>query len=234
MIIETGIISSQLLIRHEKRTTTRVSALNSALAHEIRENWSILPVDMINLRVSEWRKQLGNVIYRSQENIFRDGAQHVISAVGRKNEQLDFILNLIRPELRRYSVDQATVIEGYLRERIQKELISGLTPVQVRNNIVKILTTKHYAARIARTEAHTALERGAFEAAKSLGIRVTKEWVTRGDNRVREAHAAVHGQVKELLQPFIVGGEEMMFPGDPKASAKNRANCRCTINYRIG
>jgi hypothetical protein len=29
-------------------------------------------------------------------------------------------------------------------------------------------------------------------------------------------------------QPFIVDGEELMFPGDPSASGKNVWNCRCS------
>jgi hypothetical protein len=227
------IISSQLLIRHEQRMFTSVYSLNTLLARHVDARWAPQPQVMIDIALDTWRIDLEDLIYRFHETIMRDGMMHVIRLMGRKNEQLEFLLNFIRPELRRYSRSQAELIEGFLRERINAELASGETPMQVRNNIVSILTTRNYALRIARTEAHTALERGAWVAASSLGMRVTKKWVSREDARVRLHHAAANGQVQEVNEDFVVGGELMMYPGDPKASARNNANCRCTVNYRL-
>ncbi len=233
MLRDQHVISSQLLIRHEQRMFTSVYSLNTLLARHIDARWAPQPQVMIAVALDTWRSDLEDLIYRFHETIMRDGMMHVIRLMGHKNEQLEFLLNFIRPELRRYSQQRAELIEQFLRDRINAELASGETPMQVRQNIVRILSTRNYALRIARTEAHTALERGAWEAANSLGVRVTKEWVSREDSLVRFAHAAAHGQVREVDENFVVGGELMMYPGDPKASARNNANCRCTVNYRL-
>lgn len=233
MLRDQHVISSQLLIRHEQRMFTSVYSLNTLLARHIDARWAPQPQVMIAVALDTWRSDLEDLIYRFHETIMRDGMMHVIRLMGHKNEQLEFLLSFIRPELRRYSQQRSELIEQFLRDRINAELASGETPMQVRQNIVRILSTRNYALRIARTEAHTALERGAWEAANSLGVRVTKEWVSREDSLVRFAHAAAHGQVREMDENFVVGGELMMYPGDPKASARNNANCRCTVNYRL-
>jgi hypothetical protein len=237
MSLEERIISSQLLIRHQQRMTTSVYRLNSALARHIDARWDAQANSqahmMIYLALENWRLDLQDLLYRFHETIIQDGMMHVIRLAGRKNEQLEFLLNFIRPELRVYSREQAQLIEGFLRARISTELASGETPMQVRQNIIRILTTRNYALRIAGTEAHTALERGAWEAANSLGVRMGKSWVSREDILVRSAHAAAHGQTKEINQPFTVGGELMMYPGVSTASAKNRVHCRCTVNYML-
>lgn len=234
MLRDQHVISSQLLMRHEQRMFQRVYALNMLLARHIDARWAPQPQVMIAVALDRWRVDLEDLLFRFHETIMRDGMMHVIRLMGHKNEQLEFLLNFIRPELRRYSQQRAELIEGFLRDRINAELASGETPMQVRQNIVRILSTRNYALRIARSEAHTALERGAWEAANSLGVRVTKDWVSREDSLVRPAHAAAHGQTREIDGNFVVGGELMMYPGDPKASARNNANCRCTVNYRLG
>lgn len=233
MLRDQYVISSQLLIRHEQRMFTSIYSLNTLLARHINARWAPQPQVMIAVALDTWRSDLEDLIYRFHETTMRDGMMHVIRLMGHKNEQLEFLLNFIRPELRRYSRQRAELIEQFLSNRINAELASGETPMQVRQNIVRILSTRSYALRIARTEAHTALERGAWEAANSLGVRVTKEWVSREDSLVRFAHATAHGQVQEIDENFVVGGELMMYPGDPKASARNNANCRCTVNYRL-
>ena len=59
---------------------------------------------------------------------------------------------------------------------------------------------------------------------------VTKEWVTVGDERVREAHVSADSQTMTLNVPFQVGGELLRWPGDTSlgASAGNVINCRCS------
>lgn len=59
---------------------------------------------------------------------------------------------------------------------------------------------------------------------------VTKEWVTVGDERVRQAHVFADSQEVTLNLPFSVGGEQLRWPGDTSlgASAGNVINCRCS------
>jgi len=57
----------------------------------------------------------------------------------------------------------------------------------------------------------------------------TKMWVTRRDDRVRDAHREADYQTVPVGQPFIVGGFAMMFPGDSAAPIYLTANCRCVI-----
>jgi hypothetical protein len=38
---------------------------------------------------------------------------------------------------------------------------------------------------------------------------------------------AADGQVVGLDEPFIVGGEQLMYPGDPAGSPGNICNCLC-------
>lgn len=59
-----------------------------------------------------------------------------------------------------------------------------------------------------------------------------KAWVATPDTRTRPSHLAAHRRYSDepipVGQPFIVGGFEAMFPGDPNLPASERINCRCT------
>lgn len=61
----------------------------------------------------------------------------------------------------------------------------------------------------------------------------TKTWRTVGDRKVRRLHQAANGQLRPITEPFIVGNEFLMFPGDESmgASTANVANCRCIAQY---
>jgi len=50
---------------------------------------------------------------------------------------------------------------------------------------------------------------------------------------VRNRHASTDGQVVPVDQPFNVGGQMMMFPGDTSGTATldNVLNCRCFAAY---
>lgn len=53
------------------------------------------------------------------------------------------------------------------------------------------------------------------------------EWVTMGDSSVREPHKAANGQTVPTGQEFEVGGEKMLYPGQPVGDPGNWINCRC-------
>lgn len=86
------------------------------------------------------------------------------------------------------------------------------------------------ADTIARTETLNAYNNGNWQGSQALGQYgpTHKFWINTGDARSRETHNTVGSQPAiPVGQPFLVGGEEMMFPHSPGASAKNVVNCRC-------
>lgn len=60
-----------------------------------------------------------------------------------------------------------------------------------------------------------------------------KQWKTRMDGRERKEHKLANGQIVGIFEPFIVGGEKLMFPTDRSlgASDKNIIGCRCVAEY---
>lgn len=56
-----------------------------------------------------------------------------------------------------------------------------------------------------------------------------KRWDTVMDNKERREHRDVNNDVRPLNQPFIVGKEPLLFPGDPTGSPWNVINCRCSL-----
>ena len=74
------------------------------------------------------------------------------------------------------------------------------------------------ATLIARTETLAASNNGALNGYRQSGVVEKKEWLTAGDSRVREEHAAMEGETV-LLDEAFSNGE--MAPGSP--------NCRCSI-----
>ncbi len=56
-----------------------------------------------------------------------------------------------------------------------------------------------------------------------------KTWVTMHDDDVRTMHREVDGQSVPLRGTFSVGGEKMLFPGEPVGSPEHWINCRCLV-----
>lgn len=85
------------------------------------------------------------------------------------------------------------------------------------------------AARIARTEIHTASNHGTIEAARASERDLIKIWLAVEDKRTRKSHARADGQERDLHKPFRVGGADLDYPGDPNGPAKEVIACRCTL-----
>lgn len=86
--------------------------------------------------------------------------------------------------------------------------------------------------RVAQTEATRAWNTATLAAARAVtgpDRPLVKQWITRGDTRVRDAHDDVAGQLRLLAEPFMVGGVPMDGPGDPTALPELVCNCRCRL-----
>lgn len=96
---------------------------------------------------------------------------------------------------------------------------------------------EHLSQTTARMQARTdlnGLANGASLASvQALGDAAPsfKQWLATFDDRTRPTHMAAEGQTVPVDQPFTVGIEPLMYPGDPTGSDAETINCRCTIIY---
>jgi len=86
------------------------------------------------------------------------------------------------------------------------------------------------AKRIVRTESVNAANYATNQSAVDVfgQENLQKEWIATLDNRVRIDHIEANGQIVDMDKNFLVGGEELAYPGDSRGSAANVINCRCT------
>ena len=86
------------------------------------------------------------------------------------------------------------------------------------------------AARTASTAAQNGGRQASYERAAAMGIPLRKRWIATKDMRTRHEHGVADGQTVPFDEPFTVGGEKLMFPGDATAaSGWNLYNCRCSM-----
>ena len=112
-------------------------------------------------------------------------------------------------------------------------LAEGKTIEQAQIEVRKIVNKPNFnrpqALRIARTETTAAANFAATEASGVSGFVMLKEWISALDARTRDDHSAVNGKRVPEGEAFSVGGEKLLYPGDPRGSAGNVVNCRCTV-----
>jgi SPP1 gp7 family putative phage head morphogenesis protein len=81
------------------------------------------------------------------------------------------------------------------------------------------------AETIARTEVGSAANQAAHDGLLAGGAPY-KGWLSAQDDRVRDTHAAIDGQVVHVLETFSNG---LMQPGDSSGRPEEVVNCRCTV-----
>lgn len=94
---------------------------------------------------------------------------------------------------------------------------------------------------IARTEALRSVHEGSHElytqAVENGSLQadsLTREWRSAQDDKVRDSHQEMDGQVVGLTEPFVSPkGAALMFPGDPNAPPEETIQCRCVVLTRM-
>lgn len=81
---------------------------------------------------------------------------------------------------------------------------------------------------IATSSVESGFNLGLWTSYKAQGFK-KKVWISMQDTEVRDSHFLAHGQERNIDDYFEVGGELLMYPGDPNASAEQTINCRCVI-----
>ncbi len=125
-----------------------------------------------------------------------------------------------------------------LREKLAAEVSEGIQHGEAMPQIADRLRaaidgvyenmSEARAMMIARTETMSSVNFGQFETYRGEGVK-QKEWLATQDDRTRDDHAAANGQIVGIDEPFDVGGEQLIYPGDPNGDPGEIVNCRCTV-----
>lgn len=124
---------------------------------------------------------------------------------------------------------------GQIQSVTMQSVLQGESIPDAARRISSTLAVKNMksAIRYARTAINGAENAGRLDAlryAKDIGVDVAKQWFATLDDRTREAHRELDGQVVPLDEPFVNSIGEIMFPGDTEADdADNYWNCRCSM-----
>lgn len=126
-----------------------------------------------------------------------------------------------------------------IQSAVLQGILQGENAYRVAERLRSVATMKYNASvRYARTMTTNAQNAGRYESfhrAKSLGVDLTIEWNATLDGRTRHEHRMMHGQRREVDEPFIVDGVRIMWPAQshgPGASDIPQRliwNCRCTL-----
>lgn len=132
--------------------------------------------------------------------------------------------------IQRFAVPITKTTWEALNAGLEAGLKEGVPSKELEDIVMEIMGVRRSdAARTARTEVSAALNGGIDAAFDQSTVVLTKEWITAGDEHVREAHEHANGQEVPTNQNFLVGGEHLRYPGDPHGSAGNVIECRCSL-----
>ena len=116
-------------------------------------------------------------------------------------------------------------VERVLRDRFEEGVprddIADIMRNELDNELGEAAAQRH-----GRTLVHGASERGNHSAIEDSSA-IAERWVVTSDGRQRDTHDEANGQIVPVDTPFLVGGEELMHPGDPHGPIEEVAMCRC-------
>ena len=128
---------------------------------------------------------------------------------------------------------------GYLQKRIANNISRGIATSDSYENIARNIANDsnvgmNNAMRIARTEGHRIHSNSAHDAqlaAKDAGADIVKQWDSTMDGNTRTTHRLLDGQIREVEEPFEMGGMKAMYPSD-FGRPEEDINCRCALLQR--
>ena len=178
----------------------------------------------IGLRMANWysnnhKKYLTKNFHDDQLDLWQQkfsfigetiAAQRVVSVSGNRKKELIKVLGRFM-SLPDFQVMNEVPAGRLLRKKFRQLSVSN-------------------AKRIIRTESVNAGNFATNQSAIDIfgAQNLKKQWIASLDDRTRNAHAQVNGQVVNMNEKFVVMGELLAHPGDSAGSAGNVINCRCT------
>ncbi len=164
-----------------------------------------------------------------------DAAKELFSEIG----QADDPWTMPPEAVRRFIAARENLIagvsdtaHGQLKTLLDNAAKDGSTIEEITSGVKGVFNnlSRYEAKRIAMTETASAYGFSRDEAMKAAGV-AWKCWISSHGPNVRASHRQAemdYGTTPiPLDQPFLVGGERLMYPCDQRGSAENVINCQC-------
>ena len=221
-----------------KQFQARLKTYYNAMARDVINAFETRSNLQINLVLNERRTILQNLFriqYTVIANAFKNYASDRMQNVKDFDSDFDRKLNLyIEENVGTLVTDINETTRRRIASIINDSYNSGVSEVEtgnlLRNTILGFGVAR--ANLIARTETHRTASWANETVAENMNIAGTvKEWIAIQDARTRVTHSIASGQQIPLEQNFVVGGDRLKYPGDPKGSPAETINCRCSVIY---
>lgn len=216
-----------------KRTAARLTAASTA--RELRADLGVGgPLDPNE--IARWRAAAYDLADLMHTAATTAGVTRVNNAFGVSFDlEAPFIRDFIRARANQLAGQVTTTTYDAIQRALADGVANGasIDDLAVAVQDVFADATANRALTIARTEVISASNGSASLAASQLpsDVAAGQEFIATRDGRVRDDHADADGQVVPMGAPFDVGGEPLLYPGDPSGSPENIINCRCTVAF---
>lgn len=216
-------------------------------------------IETIEMQEADWKALFESLHISVIEHFGQQEADRIADRIGhnesgnsgpakKKQFVFDPFSEAVQAFIARHTAQKVTQVldttKGRIRDAVDIGLAEGETSRQIADR-VKFQYDRwagiededlelSRAMTISRTETGSASNygnhQGAVQAEEEFELQMNKEWVDSGDDRVREEHEFMNGEIRALNERYSNG---LMYPGDPDGEAENVISCRCTEIHHI-
>lgn len=223
-----------------KRTAARLTAASTA--RELRADLGIGgPLDPAE--IARWRAAALDLADLMHTAATTAGVTRVNNAFGVSFDlEAPFVQDFIRARANQLAGQVTDSTYSAVQQALADGVANGASIDDLASAVQDVFTnaSTNRAKTIARTEVISASNGSATLTASQLppDVCAGQEWISTRDDRTRGNdekdefdHLSVDGQVVAMGAPFEVGGESLLYPGDPDGDGGNVINCRCTVAF---
>ena len=182
-----------------------------------------------------------NAMHEHENTVQSTTQQPQQNFVPQQQLEIEILLHDQQPPFSKIAFDnleQAPALERRLRAEMRQAIINGEGQDKIRQRIQRVMQNGAYnARRIAQTERTRIQSQARWDVmrnAAAQGIHMEKMWIARMKN-TRDSHADLNRRTAKVDEPFTtIWGNELMYPGDPNAPAREVINCHCVLRPVLG
>lgn len=236
------------------------SQLSDALAAAMDETIKYLRLEKSPRRLAPASRQtilrpmtmLWEAMATETADMLQDHLDTAFKSISSKAARQEVREQIVNEYIDNFGARNAAQVIRTTEKQVRDLVNGGLAKGQAIDTVFSSITNRipgladQRAAVISATEAHSISQFTSQQMAARSTLRLQKMWDSVNDERTRDFgevgrissynHRIMNGVVTQLdagfAVPTLIGGiERLRFPGDPKGSAGNVINCRCSQVY---